>query len=232
MSSKNVEPQDNAEKIEEGAIEALSKSEKYIQDNKKTILIVTIAVIVLIAGFFAYKNLYRKPHIAKAEEAIYKAEAYFGVDSFAIALNGNGADVQGFLSIINDYKNTPSANVAHAYAGICYYNLGEYENAIKHLEKFKSKDTMASPSIYGLIGDCYVNLGKTSEGIKYFEQAAKRADNDLLSPLYLLKAGVAYEALGDTEKARSSYQTIIDKYYASNFLGEAQKHLQALELSK
>lgn len=230
MSDKKHEVKDATEKIEEGALEAISKSETYIRNNRKKIVIVAVAVLAVIAAISAYHYLYKKPLVSKAEAAIFKAEEAFGVDSFALALNGNGADIVGFLDIIKKYGSTPSGNLAQAYAGISYYNLGEYDKAITHLKKFKSKDTMANPSIYGLIGDCYVDMDKTAEAVKYFEEAAKRADNDLLSPIYLIKAGIAYEALGEIEKAKTSYQAIIDKYSTSDFRAEAEKYLQALEL--
>ena len=46
---------------------------------------------------------------------------------------------------------------------------------------------MISPAIIGLIGDCYVNMGNVKEGISYFEKAAKKADNEVISPVYLKK---------------------------------------------
>lgn len=230
MSDKKHEVKGATDKIEEGAIEAISKSEAYIRNNRNTIITISMVILVAIAGVLAYHYLYKKPRISKAETAMFKAEQAFGVDSFALALNGNGADVVGFLEIIDKYSGTPSGNLAQAYAGISYYNLGELDKAINHLKKFKSKDTMVNPSIYGLIGDCYVDMDKVAEGVKYFEEAAKRADNDLLSPIYLIKAGIAYETLGVVEKARNSYQTIIDEYSASDFRVEAEKYLQALEL--
>lgn len=230
MSDNKHEVKDATDKLEEGAMEAISKSEVYIRNNRNKIITISVVILVVIAGVLAYHYLYNKPRVGKAEAAMFRAEQAFGVDSFALALNGNGADVVGFLDIIDKYGSTPSGNLAQAYAGISYYNLGEYDKAIDHLKKFKSKDTMANPSIYGLIGDCYVDMDKVAEGVKYFEEAAKRADNDLLSPIYLIKAGIAYEALGDVEKAKASYQTIIDKYTASDYRVEAEKYLQALEL--
>lgn len=227
--SKKKETENRAEHLQEETIEAISKSETYIRNNRNTIIIVIVALIAIIAGVLAYQHLHAKPRQQKAKEAMYKAEHYFGVDSFALALNGNGADVQGFLDIISDYKGTTSANLAHAYAGISYYHLGQYDQAIEHLNKFKSKDIMVAPSVYGLIGDSYVDMGETAKGIKYFEDAAKQADNDVLSPIYLIKAGIAYEALGDKDKARTSYQTILDKYYRSPSVTEATKLLTALE---
>lgn len=230
MSNKKQDRPDATEKIEEGAIEVINKSDEFIRKNRNILIIAIVAVLAVVGGIIAYKNLYKAPRAIKAQEAIYKAEQYFDRDSFEIALNGNGADVVGFLEVIDQYGGTGSANLAEAYAGICLYNLGQYDEAISHLKKFKSKDAMASPSLYGLIGDCYVNLDKTAEGIKYFEEAANKADNGLLSPIYLIKAGIAYEALGQVANAKASYQAIIDNYPNSASLPEAMKLLQALEM--
>ena len=131
-----------------GAIEVINKSDEFIRKNRNTLIIAVVVLLAVIGGIIAYKNLYKAPRASKAQEAIYKAEQYFDRDSFEIALNGNGADVLGFLEVIDQYGGTTSANLAEAYAGICLYNLGQYDEAIKHLKKFKSKDSMANPSLY------------------------------------------------------------------------------------
>lgn len=226
--SKEKKHETPAQKIEEGAVEAISRSEAYIHKNRKGILVGIILVVLLVGGYLAYRYLYAEPREDKAYEAMYKAEHYFGVDSFQLALNGNGSDVQGFLSIIDEYKGTSAANLAHAYAGRSYYHLGDYNAAIEHLKKHNSKEIMVAPSNRGLIGDCYVALGDYGEAVKHFEEAAKMADNQLLSPIYLKKAGLAHEALGDKEKALKSYQEIKDKYYNSPEAVDIDKYIQAL----
>lgn len=230
MSNKKENKQDTTEKIEEGAIEVINKSDEFIRNNRKTLIGAIVLVLVVIGGIIAYKNLYIAPRQAKAEEAIFKAEQMLERDSFQIALHGNGADVMGFLEVIEKYSGTSSANLAHAYAGICLFNLEQYEEAIKHLKKFKADDEMASPALYGLIGDCYVNMGQTEEGIKYFAEAAMKADNDLLTPLYTLKAAIAYESINRIADAKSRCYVIINDYPNSPSAAEARKLLQALEL--
>jgi tetratricopeptide (TPR) repeat protein len=53
-----------------------------------------------------------------------------------------------------------SGKLAAAYAGICYYKLGQYENAIKYLSQFDGDDNYFTASVIGLTGDCYVNWVK------------------------------------------------------------------------
>ena len=139
--------------------------------------------------------------------------------------SGNGLDYEGFESIIEDYGSTASGNLAKAYAGISYFKLGDYEKALKMLKSFNGKDNMIAPAITGLIGDCYVNLGNTKEGISYFEKAAKEANNDVLSPTYLKKAGIAYESMQQYNKALQAYTSIKDNYSASSEASDIEKYI-------
>lgn len=232
MSHKEENKRDESQILQEEAVEAINKTEDFIHNNRKVLGFGLLGIVVIIACILGYKNLYLTPNTQKAEAALFKAEQYFGMDSFQLALNGNGADVQGFLDVIKQYGNTKSGNLAQAYAGISYYHLGQPEQALEHLKKYRGDDIMVAPTVYGLIGDCYVDLGRSEEAIKYFEDAAKRADNDALSPVYLLKAGIAYEAIGKTEEAVKAYNTIKEKYYNSPAVLDANKYIESINLKK
>ena len=219
----------NAEK-EVGVI--VSRSEKFIENNKKNIVYGIIAVAALIGAFMAYNNLYLTPKNNQAAVAIFKGEQYFLKDSFNLALNGNGVDYDGFEHIIKQYGGTKSGNLAKAYAGICYYRTGDWNNAIKHLKSFKADDDNISPAIIGLIGDCYVDSGNTKEGISFFEKAASKAGNDFISPIYLKKAGIAYESLQEYDNAIKSYTSIKEKYSASIEAMDIEKYITRAQLAK
>ena len=196
--------------------EFVSRSEKFIENNKKNISYGLIAILVLIGAFMTYYHLYKIPRNNLAAVAIFKGEQYFQKDSFNLALHGNGVDYDGFEYIIKQYGGTKSANLAKAYAGICYFKTGDINMAIKHLKSFKTKDDNISPVIIGLIGDCYVESGDFKQGISYFEKAASAANNDFLSPIYLKKAGIAYEAgLQQYDNAVKAYTVIKEKHAAS-----------------
>ena len=205
--------------------EIVSKSEQFIDNNSKKIIYGIVALAIIIGAVLGIKHGYMEPQEKKAAAAMFKGELYFDRDSFALALNGNGADYEGFEAIIDQYGNTDAGNLAKAYAGICYYNMGEPEKALDLLKSFKGKDNMVSPAITGKIGDCYVEMGNTQEGISYFEKAAKEADNDVVSPIYLKKAGLAYESLQQYDKAVQAYTTIKDKYYTSMEASDIDKYI-------
>ncbi len=213
--------------------EILSKSEQFIENNKKNILYGVIALAVIIGGVMAIRHGYLLPREKKATTALFKGEQYFARDSFNLALNGNGADYLGFATIAKEYGNTKAGNLAKAYAGICYFNLGDTQQAIEALKSFKGGDNMISPAITGLLGDCYINMGQVKEGISYFEKAAKAANNEVVSPVYLKKAGIAYESLNQYADAAKAYTTIKEKWFNSTEAGDIDKYItRANELAK
>ncbi len=60
----------------------------------------------------------------------------------------------------------------------------------------------------GAIGDCNVELGDYDGAISYFNKSVSFSDNEFTAPIYLKKAGLAYEKLGDNGKALSTYRRI------------------------
>jgi tetratricopeptide (TPR) repeat protein len=222
MASKESE---KATKAEKEVGEIVSRSERFIENNKKNITYGIAAIALLIGAALAYNSLYLKPKARNAAVALFKGEQYFMKDSFNLALNGDDIDYEGFEYIIKKYGGTKQANLAKAYAGICYYNLGDNESAIKILKSFKGGDENISPAIIGLIGDCYVESGNIKEGISCFEKAAAKANNNFLSPLYLKKAGIAYENLQQYDDAVKVYTAIKEKHAASMEAADIEKYI-------
>jgi tetratricopeptide (TPR) repeat protein len=225
MTTKEKRTHNNELEVEQ----VVSKLEQFIETNAKKIVYGVLAIIIVVGGCLALHYGYFGPQEKKASAAMFKGEQYFAKDSFELALNGNGVDYNGFESIIKNYGGTAAGNLAKAYAGICYFKLGENEKALEALKSYNGKDNMIAPAITGLIGDCYVNLGDTKEGIKYFEKAANEAANEVLSPTYLMKAGVAYESLNDNKSAAKAYKTIKEKYYNSVEAATIDKYIDRAE---
>lgn len=213
--------------------ELVSRSELFIETYSKKIILGIVALVVVVGAIFAYRHLYLLPQQQKATAALFKGEQYFAKDSFQLALNGNGADYDGFEAIIKEYGSTDAGNLSKAYAGICYAKLGENEKALNYLKSFSANDNMISPAITIAVGDCYVNLDNAKEGIKYFEKAAKDANNEVLSPIALKKAGIAYESLKQYKDAIKVYTTIKEQYFNSMEASDIDKYItRASELAK
>ena len=133
--------------------------EMWTKKNRNLVYGVLGAVILIPLLWFGYQEYVAKPKAKEAAAAMFMAENYFALDSFNLALNGN-AEFSGFLGIIDEYKNTASGNLAHYYAGICYYNLEDFQTALDMMKGFKTKDVILYGISNGFIGDCYAELGR------------------------------------------------------------------------
>ena len=204
---------------------ALSSSEQFIQQYQKPILLGLLAIVIIVSAIIGVRHFYVLPRENKAQAEMYKGVFYFEKDSFQLALQGNGADFIGFKAIADEYSSTKAGNLAAAYSGLSLYNLGKYDEAITYLKNFDADEEFISPAIIGTIGDCYVNMDKYEEGVGYFERAAKKADNDMLSPIYLKKAATVYEKLGNKKKALEMYQKIKDSYPKSMSNQDIEKYI-------
>jgi len=221
MSKENIKQEDSFEEIES----ALSRTENFIENNQKILTIIVAAIVIIVGGYFAFQKLYIKPLEAEAQSQMFPAEIYFEKDSFKLALNGDGKNL-GFLSIIEDYGMTKTANLASYYSGICYLNMGQFQNAIDNLKDFDSDDKMLTPVAIGAIGDAYIELGQKEEGISYYLKAADNTPNTFTTPIYLMKAGNAYENIGKYDKALEIYQRLEKEYPASNEGRKVEKYIE------
>jgi len=179
-------------------------------------------VIVLI--FFGFKRFYMAPREQEAKEQMFMAERYFEIDSLNLALNGDGM-YPGFLKIIDDYSMTKGANLSKYYAGICYLKMGNFQDAIDHLKSFKGKDQVIGPMAKGAIGDAFMELNDPAKAAGYYAEAADLKENEFTTPLFLMKAGWAYEIQKDYKKALEKYERIKFKFPASNKAREIDKYI-------
>ena len=195
----------------QGVESALSRTEQYIEDKQKPLTYITLAIVIIVVGYLGYKRFIVVPAENEAQSQMFVAEQYFERDSFDLALNGDG-NYFGFLDIIDEYRVTKAANLAHYYSGISFLQLGEYESAIEFLNKFNSKDHMLAPLTMGAIGDAYLEMNEAGEALTYYEKAYTMNENEFLNPIYLLKAGQLYESQGDYKKALENYEKIKSQY--------------------
>ena len=211
--------------------EVYSKTEHFVENNKKNLSIIVGGIVVVIALYLGYTKMYIAPMEIEAQSSMFMAEKYFEQDSLQKAINGDGLNY-GFIDIIDEYSGTKSANLAHYYLGISYLRTGDFEAAIDELKSFSSDDIMVSSIALGAIGDAYMELNEIGDAISYYEKAAKNQANNLTSPMYLFKAGIAYEEKGDYKSAFENYTKIKNDYVESSEGRTIEKYLARAEALK
>lgn len=212
--------------------DALTQSEAFLIKYKNAIIGGVVAVIIIVAGFIMYKNLYAEPREEKAQAALFKGQEYFEQDAYEQALNGDSIGFVGFLKVADDFSGTKAANLAKAYAGICYAQLGKYEEAVKMLDSFNGKDQMVAPAILGAAGNCYAQLGQLDKAASTLMSAADKADNNTLSPVFLMQAGEILVKQGKYDDAVDAYTKIKDKYFQSYQAMDIDKYIEQAKLMK
>ncbi len=210
------------------ADEVLSKSEALILKYKKPIVAAIAAIVIILVGIMSYNNFIAEPREKEAAEAIFAAENLFVGQNFEQALNGDGVNL-GFIQIADEYSGTAAGNIANAYAGMALAQLARYEEAIDYLKAFDGDDQMVAPAVYGTLGSCYAQTGDADAAISNYLKAAKKADNETISPYYLMQAGIMYEAQGEKEEAAELYEQIKKEYATSTIAMDVDKYINRVK---
>ena len=206
--------------------EAMSSSEAFIIKYKNKFLAGIAAIVIVVGGVLGYQHFISEPNEKKASEALFRGEQYFMADNYEMALNGDSLGFAGLLKVADEFGGTDAGKLANAYAGICYAQLGEYENALKYLDKFSADDQLISPAILGTMGNCYAQLNQLDKAAATLVKAANKADSHALSPIYLIQAGQIYEKLGKNSEAVNAYTTVKEKYFNSYQAMEIDKYIE------
>ena len=222
---------DKAEVRVEGVEHALTRAEQFIEAYQKQIVWVVSAILGIVVLYMAFHRFYVEKKSLEAAAQMFPAEQYFERDEWERAVDGDGNNL-GFIDVISDYRFTPSANLAKYYAGLCYLHLGEYEDAISYLSKFKSKDKILSSIALGSMGDAYAQLESPDKAVSFYRKAAERKSNDFTSPLYLLRAGILLENEGKLKEAGELYERIKTDYAASTEGRSIDKYIARIKVKQ
>ena len=208
--------------------EAVSRSEAFINKNKKAIIIAVAAIVLVAVGSLLVSNSVAKRE-QKAAEALFAGEKYFRNGDYETALNGDAYEFAGFEAVADEHGSTKAGKLAKAYAGLSLAHLGRYEEAIPMLESFKGNDAMVAPSVVAALGNCYAQTGNEAKAAATLVKAAQMADNNLLSAAYLIQAGQIYEKLGKKSDALKAYQEVKDNYYGSFQAMDIEKYIERVK---
>ena len=207
----------NAAPVQE---QQVTKTEAFFEKYQKAIIGGVVAVIVIIVGVILFNNYYLQPRADKASTELAKSQELFDQQQYDKAL-------AGFQQVAADYSSTDAGNLAQLYIGICQANLGKWQEAVNALEQFSGKgDQMISPAAEGALGNAYANLNQLDKAVEHLKKAAKMADNNSLSPTFLIQAGEILESQGKKDEALKLYQEVKEKYFQSMQYQSIDKYIE------
>ena len=205
-----------------------SKKEEQVQENEnfvtKTLAFfnkyqniiygVIIGILVIALAALAFNRFYLQKKNAEASAMMTQPVQWLtqgDTASLKLALEGDGEN-SGFIDIADNYKITKTANTANYYAGLTYLKLGQKEEALEYLKKFKKKEDVFWYACQALIGDIYDDMDDESKAISYYEKAVKGED-PYFTPMSLFKLAQMYERKEDWNNALAAYQRIEKDFY-------------------
>lgn len=205
----------------------LDKLQNWYEENANIANIAVAVVLVLILAVIAYKNWYQPKQELAAQNVLFKSQYWFEQDSISKALNHPS---NGFLTVANDYSGTKAGNLAKYYAGLSYYNLGDFANAEKYLAKFNPKvDEILGGLAIGTLADAQMENKKQDAALKNYKKAAEFSKNEASTPFLLLKAGMAYDYTGNSKEALNFFTKLKNNYPNSSEASEADKYIGKIE---
>lgn len=211
--------------VKSAALQALDK----IKERQKQVIVaasVVIAIVILYAAFAIYSSSLSSKAYSLEKEA-YKY--YYGEiadksmsdeDKWKKALELNKKSV--------DAKATPSALF---YVGNCYYNLKDYDNAIKEysrfIDKFSSNKAIL-PLVYQKLSSAYFRTNQNDKALNTLGKLAG-VDDGIFKDTALVLEARYYEGAGEKEKALAKYREIVSGFPVSVWSTEANSKVAAVE---
>ena len=208
----------------ENVQDALNTTSAWIEANQNKLTWTIVAIALVVTGVLALNTYVIKPKAAEANNENAKAVVYFAQGNYELALNGDDAECIGFEAIANDNKCSQAGKLAALYAGVCYYQLGDYTAAAEYLAKFDAKDLNMDPAAAQLLGDTYVHLEDYAKAAKAFENAAA-SGNEIIAPMSLKKLGFVQMELGNNKAALKAFESIKNDYPASAEAQDIEKYI-------
>lgn len=212
----------------ENVQEALNTTSVWIEKNQNKLTWAVTIIVAIVVGVLALNTYVIKPKAVEVSNENAKAVTYFMQGDWEKALNGDDAECLGFQAIADEYKCYQGGKLAALYAGICYYQMEQYEDAAAYLSKFSANDLTIEPAALQLLGDAYVQMEEYAKAVKAFETAAK-SGNDLIAPMSLKKAGLVYLELDNKAAAKKAFETIKAEYPASTEAQDIEKYIAIAE---
>jgi tetratricopeptide (TPR) repeat protein len=204
--------------------EELTSTEGFFDKYKNILIYSAVGVVVTLLVIVGYQKMVSEPNNIQSQVEISSALYDFENDSLDMALNGTD-HYMGFEEAADTYNGTSGGDIANYSMGIISMDKGEFDIALDYFSNCNFEDVMIGSLCLGLQGDCYVEMDEFEKAAEIFEQAAARETNEFTSPMFLKKAGIVYEELGQFDKAIIAYNKIKDEYVGSSEGADIDKYI-------
>ncbi len=195
----------------------------FLKRNMTAVMLASVAFIAVIGGGIFY-YLYSQAQEADAQELLVHAEEAFRQGEFEIALWGDNDMLRtGLVDIINNYGRTNAGNLARYYAAVAESELGNYEEALRYIERFDPPRGILGVGPISFHAVVLSNLSEFSRSADVFVKAAEWDINEGTTPQNLFNAAQAAMEADEIARATQLVNRILNEYEDSQVADQARR---------
>jgi tetratricopeptide (TPR) repeat protein len=195
-----------------------------VPENRKKILMGVGIVVVLVVVFFLYTSNKK----SKNDEANAKISAVITLiqaGKYNEAINGDqAAGISGLNDLVNNYGSTETGQTAKFFLANCYYELKDYDNALKNYNDYSGGNDVIKSSCISGTAAVYEAKGDLKQAAENFEKAAKFNKELSTNQENLFNTIRCYSNLGDKENANRVYKELKEQYPKSKYLTDVKRY--------
>ncbi|HEY9226844.1 MAG TPA: tetratricopeptide repeat protein [Gemmatimonadaceae bacterium] len=191
--------------------------------NSKALSIGFALIVVAAAGFWFYQRS-QQLQAAAAEKALLQAKQSMAAGNLQLAQS----DLQKLYS---RYGKTSAGVEAAMLLAQIDFDTGKFQDGITRLQQVEGSSAASSSvsTIKSLEGDGYAQMGKSADAAKAYQAAADATPFENEKAFQLSKAARAFQAAGDTAKARGIWTNLLNDPKAQSMAAEARVRIGEIE---
>ncbi|HKV72374.1 MAG TPA: tetratricopeptide repeat protein [Gemmatimonadales bacterium] len=181
-----------------------------------------LVILVVGGGLVAWNVVTSRSSEQAASRALGAARIAFENDNYSMAASE-------LSQITANYSGTHAAQEATLLLANSRILQGQPQQAVDLLTKFsEGAGAPYRAQAYGLLGNALENMVRPGDAAVAYQHASEHATLPFLQAQYLLDAGRAYAAAGDTTKAVASLSKIVIGMDSTGYITEAKVRLGEL----
>jgi outer membrane protein assembly factor BamD (BamD/ComL family) len=208
-------------------ISSALKASEYIQQNKTYFYggLAGVIIIILVVYFVSYSGT----------QKTVNSENLYGEAQISAAMGQPNQAIANYKSLLDQYGSSKIADRGCYYLAKTYYESGEYDSALVYFNQYLNqygKEPLLVEGAYAGAASCYEKKEDHAAAGENFFKAGESATNEYSAPDYYLAAGLNYTKAEMPEKAKESYQKIVDNYPRSPKFSIARKKLEEVQYAQ
>ena len=217
---------------EEEVKSALLQTVDKVKEKQKQLFIAVSVVLAIVILYIGY-SLYSSSRGDKAYALEKEAYQYYYGEFADTALT----EQERWTRALELFKKSIEARPAPTtlfYAGNCYYNLKDYESAIKEYTAFISQfddNKEILPLVYQKLLSSYLKTNQNDKALATIGELAN-IDGGIFRDTALILEARYYEGAGEKDKAIEKYKEIVSAFPDSPWSAEAGSRIPAEDTAK